>query len=142
MSLASNLNQTEQTLTALLEYANGVTGASDVSVGDAIHTLADGYGQGGGGIELKEFTVTTPCTKGNNILAMIPNYTSSKKYAYWLKSTVGAKIDYQLITGVTDGAGHGAFTRYRTTGSYTSQAYSSSYDVKCTAGDVYTYIEL
>lgn len=35
-------------INALTTYANGVTGASDTNLTDAVHTLADGYGQGGG----------------------------------------------------------------------------------------------
>lgn len=40
---------------ALTAYANGVTGQTDETLSDAVHTLADGYGQGGGytGIEVK-----------------------------------------------------------------------------------------
>lgn len=36
-------------INALTAYANSVTGASDTNLNDAVHTLADGYGQGGGG---------------------------------------------------------------------------------------------
>lgn len=39
--LTSNIN-------ALTEFANSVTGESDTNLSDAVHTLADGYGQGGG----------------------------------------------------------------------------------------------
>jgi hypothetical protein len=35
-------------ITALTTYANGVTGASDTNLSDAVRTLADGYGGGGG----------------------------------------------------------------------------------------------
>lgn len=35
-------------INALTAYANSVTGASDTNLNDAVHTLADGYGQGGG----------------------------------------------------------------------------------------------
>lgn len=38
----------KNTLKLLVDYANGVTGNSDTNIGDAIKTLADGYGQGGG----------------------------------------------------------------------------------------------
>ncbi len=36
-------------ITALTTYANGVTGASDTTLSDAVRTLADGYGGGGSG---------------------------------------------------------------------------------------------
>lgn len=34
-------------INALTTYANEVTGASDITLSDAVHTLASGYGQGG-----------------------------------------------------------------------------------------------
>ena len=40
---------------ALTAYANGITGKSDTTLSDAVASLADGYGQGGGisqGIEV------------------------------------------------------------------------------------------
>ena len=42
MSLTDKIN-------ALTAYANEVTGESDTTLSEAVHTLADGYGQGGGG---------------------------------------------------------------------------------------------
>ena len=36
-------------INALTAYANEVTGESDTTLSEAVHTLADGYGQGGGG---------------------------------------------------------------------------------------------
>ena len=47
MALKTTLEDTQSRLDALLTYANSVTGADDVSVGDAIETLSNGYGQGG-----------------------------------------------------------------------------------------------
>ena len=35
-------------INALTTYANSVTGESDTNLSDAVHSLADGYGQGGG----------------------------------------------------------------------------------------------
>ena len=40
-------------INALTTYANEVTGASDTTLSDAVHTLVDGYGQGGGYIGLE-----------------------------------------------------------------------------------------
>lgn len=42
---------------ALTTYANGVTGESDTTLSDAVASLADGYG-GGGGLEYEEGTYT------------------------------------------------------------------------------------
>lgn len=46
---AERLNALADQMDALLQYANGTTGAGDTRIGDAVKTLADGYGQGGGG---------------------------------------------------------------------------------------------
>lgn len=41
------MDESKSKMDALLAYANGVTGKTDVSIGDAIKTLCDGYGSGG-----------------------------------------------------------------------------------------------
>lgn len=48
MAIKQTLEDTQNRLDALLTYANGTTGQADISIGDAIKTLCDGYGQGGG----------------------------------------------------------------------------------------------
>lgn len=48
MSIVSELTESKEKLDALLTYANGVTGAADANIGDAIKTLCDGFGGGGG----------------------------------------------------------------------------------------------
>lgn len=50
MSLTEKMTTIESETTALLSYANGVTGSSDTRLGDAVKTLADGYGKGGGDV--------------------------------------------------------------------------------------------
>ena len=47
MSLTSRIQ-------ALISYANETTEAGDTTLGDAVKTLCDGYGQGGGGLEEKD----------------------------------------------------------------------------------------
>lgn len=47
MTIGEKLEASKNGLDALLTYANGVTGASDSSIGDAVKTLADGFGHGG-----------------------------------------------------------------------------------------------
>lgn len=46
MAIKPVLEDTKSRLDALLTYANGVTGAADTNIGDAVKTLADGYGHG------------------------------------------------------------------------------------------------
>lgn len=66
MALIDKLESIQGQTSALLDYANGVTGAGDTRLGDAIRTLADGYG-GGCGIEpyyTETVEVTTDLTAG------------------------------------------------------------------------------
>jgi len=44
MALTDILTDIKSRLNALVTYANGITGESDTSVGDAMRTLAAGYG--------------------------------------------------------------------------------------------------
>ena len=48
MALLDKMQAIQSQTEALLGYANGVTGAADTRLGDAVKTLADGYWQGGG----------------------------------------------------------------------------------------------
>lgn len=50
----------------LTEFANAKTGKSDPDIGEAIKTLVDGYGQGGGGAEIGSFTTDWTGTKQRN----------------------------------------------------------------------------
>lgn len=57
------VNDAVSTLDALKEYANGVTGQADISIGDVIKTLCDGYGQGSGGnVVTGTITLNAPST--------------------------------------------------------------------------------
>lgn len=49
MALIQKLNDIKSQTDALLTYANETTGAGDTRLGDAVKTLADGFGSGGGG---------------------------------------------------------------------------------------------
>lgn len=49
MSITEKLLSSKNALSSLLTFANAKTGKSDPDIGEAIRTLVDGYGQGGGG---------------------------------------------------------------------------------------------
>lgn len=55
MALIDKLENIQSQTEALLDYANGVTGGADERLGDAVKTLAEGFG--GGGAELLAETV-------------------------------------------------------------------------------------
>lgn len=54
MTIGEKLEASKNGLDALLDYANRTTGADDSNIGDAIKTLADGYG---GGSDVDEVTI-------------------------------------------------------------------------------------
>ena len=62
-------------INALTTYANEVTGGSDTNLSDAVHTLASGYG-GGGGLEYEEGTYTAASDSNPTI-----NFTNSHSTA-------------------------------------------------------------
>jgi len=53
-------------INALTTYANEVTGGSDTTLSDAVHTLASGYGQGGGVNYLNSVTRLLNIYNGSN----------------------------------------------------------------------------
>lgn len=64
-------------INALTTYANEVTGASDTTLSDAVHTLASGYGQGGGYTGLEYVYDADGNTEPNEVIwhgdGIIPN---------------------------------------------------------------------
>lgn len=48
MGLSENLVQIKSETDALIDFANAKTGAEDTTLGDAVKTLVDGFGHGGG----------------------------------------------------------------------------------------------
>lgn len=71
--LKTTLDDTKDRLDALLTYANSVTGADDTSVGDAIETLANGYGSGGSSLPIQLELVGT-------WTGYLPEYTDTTTY--------------------------------------------------------------
>lgn len=80
MGLTEKMAEIKSEAESLLEYANGVTGAGDVRLGDAIKTLADGFGAGGdgGGAEFTEVTsipdgrsFSIPCDYGKCVIVLM-----------------------------------------------------------------------
>lgn len=81
-------------LTALLQYANGVTGEQDTRIGDAVYRLAQGYGQGGGSAWELITTITvsddsTPSVKAEfdpmeeiMVIAICPMVNSAQAHYY------------------------------------------------------------
>lgn len=57
MTAKEVMTENKDELYALLDYANSVTEKSDTNIGNAIKTLCDGYGQGGGS-SVKSGTIT------------------------------------------------------------------------------------
>lgn len=71
MDLSESLVEIENERSALLSYANGVTGESDDRLGEAVRRLADGFGTGGSEDVLlfeTEMAVKTSNTSAEDIL--------------------------------------------------------------------------
>ena len=62
-------------INALTTYANTITGASDTTLSDAVESLADGYGGGGGNFEMGTLT---PSAETDNITVSV-----SKLYTHF-----------------------------------------------------------
>lgn len=81
MSITSVLHDTKARLDGLLEYANETTGQSDVSIGDAIKTLADGYGGGGTSYFNNVYAYGNCTARANLIVRQTPLYISLPVYS-------------------------------------------------------------
>lgn len=99
MSLASILTDVKSRLAALLTFANEKTGAADTSIGDAIHTLADGYGGGalatgtfvGNGTQ--KITINLGIPDFDYLIIYNPDYwTNRKTVAYAINGVCFAKL--------------------------------------------------
>lgn len=91
--LTSNIN-------ALTEFANSVTGESDTNLSDAVHTLADGYGQGTSWTKIAEtehsFQITGTST--SNVFTWHTGqsniWTSNKIIYIRIRDKAGPRIGY------------------------------------------------
>lgn len=114
MSLTDKIN-------ALTAYANGVTGESDTTLSEAVHTLADGYGHGGGDSiwnKIVDRTVTEVNDKdglckavgdyafrtcGQLTSAIFPSVTSIGQYGFY-ECTSLATADFPSVTTIGEEA--------------------------------------
>jgi len=69
-NIKNRIDVANENLTNLLDYANAKTEKSDTDIGEAIRTLVDGYGQGGGDKYQKTIEVKTNST--SNIFVECP----------------------------------------------------------------------
>lgn len=83
MSIADKLSKSKNALVYLLDFANSKTGNDDPDIGEAIHTLCNGYGQDGGD--------STIYTSSNGL-----PYTSTMVIAVGAGTSTGVKLDYVL----------------------------------------------
>ncbi len=64
-------------INALTTYANSVTGESDTNLSDAVYSLAEGYGQGGGsGLEYETGTYTA-ASDGNPTISFTNSHSTA-----------------------------------------------------------------
>lgn len=95
-------------INALTTYANEVTGASDTTLSDAVHTLASGYGGSGSGLEYETGTYTA-AEDGNPYISFTNSHTSAPSIIVLMDvstSYIGTKagtqygfFDYEKLFG-------------------------------------------
>ena len=141
MALKTTLEDTQDRLEALLTYANSVTGAEDTSVGDAIETLANGYGQGGGGLTPPSWCNVETVAIGQNSVtngATLKSYFTTN-YPNFVLAIL--KEEPSVENHVLEVERADVFFRWRNN-SVNAQPTNSAYDARLIEGthyDVYTY---
>lgn len=89
MTYQERINAKANEIELLTAYANGVTGAEDTNIGDAIKTLCDWYGQGGGDFKFDSGVIINDSNY---------SYTStSSNYTGKIVDTSLNRIDFVLI---------------------------------------------
>lgn len=78
MSIADKLAASKNALVNLLAFANTKTGKDDTNIGDAIKTLCDGYGQGGGVVGVNSFIFNPGDSKTTQIINLSDNIVNVK----------------------------------------------------------------
>ena len=137
-------------INALTAYANEVTGGSDTTLSDAVHTLASGYGGGSGAWKQKQVTVENAISLGGGFGDLISsNLPTGKTFCIIVNNNraTDALINNQLIAGVYDTVNGNAniFTRYKadggsTTGSAIFSTWTDTYALTASVGDTYTLL--
>ena len=140
-------------LYSLLTAANNKTGESDTTLTDAVQTLIDGYGQGGGAT-WTEFTATS--TAGNTQAArdlLFPSYSTSTSVvvAALLKNKsvadfpnnqfVGLTVFKNPIFGSALSNAIAQASRYRN-GAYGTASIATNYDGIIEVGDTFDLLEV
>lgn len=84
-------------INALTTYANEVTGASDTNLSDAVHTLANGYGGGGSGLEYETGTYTA-ASNSNPTISFSNPHNTAPAVVIFVDSTGDAQITSNMGT--------------------------------------------
>lgn len=156
MAIKQTLEDSKARIDALLAFANQKTGAADVSLGDAVKTLADGYGGGGNLPENMEIIEYTPTETSQNFtithnLGKIPRFVAifpktfdniiamrdSESTSKSLVALVASRID----DGVVSKSGSGCawwFTSTRASNGYTDYS-TSAVRIEFLSSSIRTY---
>ena len=113
MSITSVLQDTKARLDSLLSFANETTGQSDVSIGDAIKTLADGFG--GGGSSYEKYTATATCASYGQVYAMIQSDGLLSTNANYVLVNKANKPTMQIVNFTTNNTTNLSIVGWRTT---------------------------
>lgn len=126
MSLTSRIQ-------ALTAYANEVTGASDTTLADAVATLAEGYGSGGGGYDFSWADATIITISANTVsnTADAKTFLNAGSYNFILLLSE-LTVNNQLVSFTVGGSP----TRYRG-GDIVSTIIGPNYDAFLVEGSQY-----
>lgn len=137
-------------INALTTYANEVTGASDTTLSDAVHTLASGYGGGSGAWKQKQIIVENAISLGSGFGDLISsNLPSGKTFCIIVKDNCFAAscVNNQLIVGIYDtvNISINGFARYKNNNySFVTgagfNAWTNTYALAASVGDAYTIL--
>lgn len=97
-------------INALTAYANDVTGESDTTLSDAVHTLTEGYGQGGGNIE-NGIVFTGFDSSGKPTSADIYGDVPPYAFGVYQSNGVGTSLNSVSFKGAIQKIGAGAFQK-------------------------------
>ncbi len=150
MSLETKLDKQREDLRslaaeqdALIAYANGVTGAGDTRLGDAIKTLADGYGQGGEPLET--ITINGTYSNGATIAEYLNGILPDLGYTRGVilkKAPISSSGYIAAIIPFQNGAVFGTPHRYRNSSGLSAAAYTSNYAYALNDGAEYIIFHL
>ena len=129
-------------INALTAYANEVTGGSDTNLSDAVHTLASGYGGGGGTWKQKVISPSSDMSNAIDIKNWLLSEIGAASVAVVIRDDWYTDVDVMgtfLLTSY-DNSQLGYWTRRRNGKLDSTTNWIASYSLYANSGDTYTVL--